>query len=286
VIDRKTREVDGWRERFRQLAERASNAKTASRPASITQPCRARHRDCTDPSPGARGHRLRAAHRGAERDPDAAGRERRPAGPGPRGGGAGATGPGDRTGHPRPVRRPGGGPEGARPSAPARGPAGRRQALGGPAYGRPGQGLGGRFEKAQVAREQRLARVSQKVQDRYQRRYQAAEQLRRDQPEAPSGMLAAFKQRAYKEAAAAWSQSFARAGMLEQQAAALCSRVGQAWAKAKSWAYDKLSQTHPALAKRVQDHQQAELRKKIEQQQREREAKRAQQKGRDRGRGR
>jgi hypothetical protein len=34
----------------------------------------------------------------------------------------------------------------------------------------------------------------------------------------------------------------------------------------------------------VQDHQQAELRKKIEQQQREREAKRSQQKGRYRGR--
>ncbi len=63
----------------------------------------------------------------------------------------------------------------------------------------------------------------------------------------------------------------------------MCSRVGQAWGKAKSWAYDKLSRAHPALAKRVQDHQQAELRKKIEQQQREREAKRAQQKGQGRG---
>ena len=141
------------------------------------------------------------------------------------------------------------------------------------------------LKKAQVGREQRLARVSQKAHDRYQRRYQAAEQLRRDQPEAPSGMLAVFKQRAYQEAAAAWSQSFARAGKLEGQAAALCSRVGQAWGKAKSWAYDKLSQAHPALVKRVEDHQQAELRKRIEQQQREREAKRAQQKGRDRGRG-
>ena len=142
------------------------------------------------------------------------------------------------------------------------------------------------LKKAQVAREQRLARVSQKAHDRYQRRYQAAEQLRRDQPEAPSGMLAAFKQRAYKEAAAAWSQSFARAGKLEGQAAALCSRVGQAWGKAKSWAYDKLSQAHTELAKRVEDHQQAERRKKIEQQQREREAKRAQQQGRGRGFGR
>ena len=140
------------------------------------------------------------------------------------------------------------------------------------------------LKKAQVSREQRLARVSQKAHDRYQRRYKAAEQLRRDQPEAPSGLLAAFKQRTYKEAVAAWSQSFARAGKLEEQAAALCSRVGQAWGKAKSWAYDKLSRAHPALAKRVQDHQQAELRKKIEQQQREREAKRAQQKGRYRGR--
>ena len=139
------------------------------------------------------------------------------------------------------------------------------------------------LKKAQVAREQRLARVSQKAHDRYQRRYQAAEQLRRDQPEAPSGMLAVFKQRAYQEAAAAWSQSFARVGKLEGQAAALCSRVGQAWGKAKSWAYDKLSQAHPALVKQVEDHQQAELRKRIEQQQREREAKRAQQKGRGRG---
>jgi len=139
------------------------------------------------------------------------------------------------------------------------------------------------LKKAQVGREQRLARVSQKAHDRYQRRYQAAEQLRRDQPEAPSGMLAVFKQRAYQEAAAAWSQSFARAGKLEGQAAALCSRVGQAWGKAKSWAYDKLSRAHPALVKQVEDYQQAELRKRIEQQQREREAKRAQQKGRGRG---
>ena len=135
------------------------------------------------------------------------------------------------------------------------------------------------LKKAQVAREQRLTRVSQKAHDRYQRRYQAAEQLRRDQPEAPSGMLAVFKQRAYKEAAAAWSQSFARAGKLEEQAAALCSRVGQAWGKAKSWAYDKLSQAHPALAKRVEDHQQAERRQQIEQQQREREAKRQKSRG-------
>ena len=142
------------------------------------------------------------------------------------------------------------------------------------------------LKKAQVAREQRLARVSQKAHDRYQRRHQAAEQLRRDQPEAPSGMLAVFKQRAYQEAAAAWSQSFARAGKLEEQAAALCSRVGQAWEKAKPWAYDKLSQANPELVKRVEDHQQAELRKRIEQQQREREAKRAQQKGRGRGFGR
>jgi hypothetical protein len=140
------------------------------------------------------------------------------------------------------------------------------------------------LKKAQVAREQRLARVSQKAHDRYQRRYQAAEQLRRDQPEAPSGMLAVFKQRAYQEAVAAWSQSFARGGKLEEQAAALCARVGQAWGKAKSWAYDKLSQAHPELAKRVQDHQQAERRRQIEQQQHEREAKRAQQK--DLGRGR
>ncbi len=66
----------------------------------------------------------------------------------------------------------------------------------------------------------------------------------------------------------------------------MCSRVGQAWEKAKSWAYDKLSQAPPALAKRVEDHQQAELRKKIEQQQREREAKRARQNGQDRGIGR
>ncbi|WP_211297006.1 MobQ family relaxase [Malikia spinosa] len=140
------------------------------------------------------------------------------------------------------------------------------------------------LKKAHVAREQRLARVSQKAHDRYQRRYQAAEQLRRDQPEAPSGLLAAFKQRVYQEATATWRQSFTRAGMLEQQAAALCSQVVQAWAKAKSWAYDKLSQAHPELAKRVKDHQQAERRKKIEQQQREREAKRVQQKGRYRGR--
>ena len=140
------------------------------------------------------------------------------------------------------------------------------------------------LKKAQVAREQRLARVSQKAHDRYQRRYKAAEQLRRDQPEAPSGLLAAFKQRTYKEAVAAWGQSFARAGNLEEQAAALCSRVGQAWEKAKSWAYDKLSQAHPALVKQVEDYQQAELRKRIEQQQREREAKRVQQKGRYRGR--
>jgi len=141
------------------------------------------------------------------------------------------------------------------------------------------------LKKAQVGREQRLARVSQKAHDRYQRRYQAAEQLRLDQPEAPSGLLAAFKQRASQEAAATWRQSFARAGTLEQQAAALCSRVGQAWAKAKSWAYDKLSQANPALAKRVEEHQQTELRKKMEQQQREREAKRAQQKGLGRGSG-
>jgi hypothetical protein len=140
--------------------------------------------------------------------------------------------------------------------------------------------------KTRAAREQRLAGVSQKAHERYQRRYQAAQQLRRDEPEAPSGLMAVFKQRAYQEAAVAWRQSFAQARTLEQQAGALEARVRQAREKAPAWAYDQLSQAHPALAQRVEDYQQAERRQQIEQRQREREAQRARQKGSGRGLGR
>lgn len=73
-------------------------------------------------------------------------------------------------------------------------------------------------------------------------------------------MLATFKQRAYREAADAWSQSSGRAQKLADQAAALLSRVSQAVEKATSWVYGKLRQAHPELVKRVEDHQQAERR--------------------------
>lgn len=73
---------------------------------------------------------------------------------------------------------------------------------------------------------------------------------------------------------------------MERQAVALQVRVRQAEETAGAWAYKKLSKTHPALAQRVRDHEQAEYRQKIEQEQREREAKRARQKERDSGRGR
>lgn len=138
--------------------------------------------------------------------------------------------------------------------------------------------------KAQAAREQRIAGVSQKVYDRCFRRCEVADRLRREEPQAASGLLAVFKQRAYQEAAVAWGQSFERARTLERQAAALQVRLRQAGASAGAWANDTLSKTYPAFAKRVRDHEQAEYRQKIEQQ-REREAKRARQKEQDRGRG-
>ena len=140
--------------------------------------------------------------------------------------------------------------------------------------------------KAQAAREQRIAGVSQKVYDRCFRRCEVADRLRREEPQAASGFLAVFKQQAYQEAAVAWGQSFERARILERQAAALQVRLRQAGASAGAWANDTLSKTYPAFAKRVRDHEQVEYRQKIEQQQREREAKRARQKEQDRGRGR
>lgn len=139
------------------------------------------------------------------------------------------------------------------------------------------------LNRAAAGRREKAARVAAKTHERYERRYKALHQVHSDRPEAPTGMLATFKQRAYREAADAWRQSYAKAQKLADQAAALRSRVGQAVEKATSWAYDKLRQSHPELVKRVQDHQQAERRQVMERQQKEREAKRALQKGQDRG---
>jgi hypothetical protein len=142
------------------------------------------------------------------------------------------------------------------------------------------------LNRAAAGRREKAARVAAKTHERYERRYKALHQVHSDRPEAPTGMLATFKQRAYKEAADAWSQSYAKAQKLADQAAALRSRVSQAVEKATSWAYAKLRQSHPELVKRVEDHQQAERRQIMERQQKEREAKRVLQKGQDRGRSR
>lgn len=139
------------------------------------------------------------------------------------------------------------------------------------------------LNRAAAARREKAARVAAKTHERYERRYKALHQVHSDRPEAPTGMLATFKQRAYREAADAWSQSYAKAQKLADQAAALRSRVGQAVEKATSWAYGKLRQSHPELVKRVEDHQQAERRQIMERQKKEREAKRTLQKGQDRG---
>jgi hypothetical protein len=139
------------------------------------------------------------------------------------------------------------------------------------------------LNRAAAARREKAARVAAKTHERYERRYKALHQVHSDRPEAPTGMLATFKQRAYREAADAWSQSYAKAQKLADQAAALRSRVSQAVEKATSWAYGKLRQSHPELVKRVEDHQQAERRQVMERQQKEREAKRALQKRQDKG---
>ena len=139
------------------------------------------------------------------------------------------------------------------------------------------------LNRAAAGRQEKAARVAAKTRERYERRYKALHQVHSDRPKEPTGMLATFKQRAYREAADAWSQSYAKAQKLADQAAALRSRVSQAVEKATSWAYAKLRQSHPELVKRVEDHQQAERRQVMERQQKEREAKRALQKGQDRG---
>lgn len=139
------------------------------------------------------------------------------------------------------------------------------------------------LNRAAARRQEKAARAAARTGKRYERRYKALVLVQAQQPKEPSGMLALFKQGAWRQAADAWGRSYAKTQKLADQAAALHSRVNQAVEKANGWAYAKLRQSHPELVKRVQDHRQAEHRLLVERQQRERQAKRGLQKGRDRG---
>jgi len=137
--------------------------------------------------------------------------------------------------------------------------------------------------KATEHRKKRVVQVMDKLQSRYERRYRAMNEVRKNIPEQPRGMLSVFKKGAYNEAIHAWKHSLEKAKKLEQEAAQLRSRVGELWHQASAWVYAKLRRADPEFEKRISDYRHAEKIKSFEKMQREREEKRERSRGQDRG---
>ena len=146
------------------------------------------------------------------------------------------------------------------------------------------------MNRGATARQEKAVRVAHKAAARLERRDKAYRDMHGQKPQEPTGMLAAFKRKAFEASHAAWSKAYGQARRLVDQAQTLRTSVYGAadQVQARGWAFRKLSQSQPDLAERVQAYRQQEARKRLEQQQREREAKRALQKekGTDQGQSR
>jgi len=135
-------------------------------------------------------------------------------------------------------------------------------------------------EKLAAARQAKAQRVAAKAWERYQRRVKAEDKLRSDIPGKPTGMLAAFKKKAYDDALAVWEKAWSQARRLQEQANKLYSRLAEAAQqhKALGWAYDRIRAKDPALVQRLEDHRKAERQRNLTTELQERQAKKAREK--------
>lgn len=133
--------------------------------------------------------------------------------------------------------------------------------------------------KFTTIRQEKLNRVSGKLLKRQERREKALQAVLNKAIPKPAGVLAAFKQKAYKETMEALELVYQRARKLVEQAGALQQKVSVAAANVRSWAYAALKRADPGLVARVESHHQEERRQLLEKQKKEHEAKQEQQRG-------
>ncbi|MDO8250264.1 MAG: MobQ family relaxase [Rhodoferax sp.] len=135
------------------------------------------------------------------------------------------------------------------------------------------------LEKFTAIRQEKLNRVAGKLLKRQERREKAVQAVLNKAMPKPTGLLAAFKQKAYKETMDALELVYQRARKLVEQAGALQQKVAAAAAHVRSWAYARLKRADPGLVARVESHRQVERMEVAQRQKAAREASR----GKDRG---
>lgn len=110
------------------------------------------------------------------------------------------------------------------------------------------------------ARQVKAERVSKGVQKRHERRKEALQAVFKLAIPQPTGLLAVFKQRAYKETMDALEPVYQRARKLVEQAGALQKRVLETTEEFKAWAYAvvKVQRDDPGLVQRIEAHRHQE----------------------------
>jgi len=136
-------------------------------------------------------------------------------------------------------------------------------------------------DKLEQERKQKALRVAEKAEKRYERRSQAAQENKKQEPKQPTGLLAAFKQASYAKAQEAWKATQRYADKLAVQGQSLYYKLSNTVRECREWSFKKISQTEPELVKRIEAHRDEERKRMLEQQAEERKQKR--EKDRDRG---
>jgi len=110
------------------------------------------------------------------------------------------------------------------------------------------------------ARQVKAERVSKGVQKRHERRQEALQAVLNQWTPPPTGLLAVFKQRAYKEVMDAMEPVYQRARKLAEQAGALQKRISEAAKEARAWTYAfaKVRRADPGLLQRIEVHRHQE----------------------------
>lgn len=119
--------------------------------------------------------------------------------------------------------------------------------------------------KLAAERQAKARRVAQKAWERYQRREKAADDIWRDKPTEPTGLLAVLKKKAYDEALAVWDKAWSHARKLQGQANSLYGKLVDAAENSQvlSWAYNRLKAKDPALVQQVEAHRKTERQRNL-----------------------
>lgn len=130
------------------------------------------------------------------------------------------------------------------------------------------------LNKMAEVRRAKIASVQAKNRTRHDRREKALRAVDATEPEWPTGMLASFRKKAYGKAYSAFIEVRSFKSELEQQALRLSSRLDDAARGSMAWATTVLKRAEPELAQRVENHREQERKARFEAEMREREQKR------------